>query len=262
LRLNVAMNWYNLPIYYDVSFSHEMREELLFLQNAFNRYCKSDNPKIIEPACGTGRLIIPLARSGYDCSGFDLNEHALSYLKDKLIRNKLRADIFRGDMTDFEIKRKKYDAAYCTVDTFRHLLTERQAVQHLLNVSKTLRKNGIYILGLHLIPEQGISDKITRWTAKRGRLTVKTTMEMLKLDNVNRTETLKVILNPKTKYINEKYESIYKLRTYTLRQFHKLISTTDVFEINSCYDHFYDLSKPIGLNARSDYGVFILRKKN
>ncbi len=256
------MNWYNLPTYYDVSFSHEMREELLFLQNIFNSHCKSDRPSLIEPACGTGRLIIPLARSGFDCSGFDLNEHALSYLKDKLTRNKLKANIFHGDMTNFKIKRNKYDAAYCTVDTFRHLLSEKQAVQHLLNISKSLRKNGIYILGLHLIPEQGVADKITRWTAKRGRLTVKTTMEMLKLDKMNRTETLKVILNTKTEYINEKYDSIYKLRTYTLRQFHKLLSSTNVFEIVNCYDHFYDLSKPIKLNARSDYGVFVLRKKN
>jgi SAM-dependent methyltransferase len=255
------MNWYSLPTYYDVSFSHEMREELLFLQNIINRYSKSDSPSLIEPACGTGRLIIPLSRNGYDCAGFDLNEHALSYLKDKLNRNQLKANIFHGDMTNFNSKRKKYDAAYCTVDTFRHLLSEKQAVQHLLNIAKSLKKNGIYILGLHLIPEQGISDKITRWTAKRGRLTVKTTMKMLKLDKDKRTETLQVILNPKTKKKNEKYESIYKLRTYTLKQFHKLLSNTDVFDVVSSYDHFYDLSKPITLNARSDYGVFVLQRK-
>ena len=255
------MNWYNLPTYYDVSFSHEMREELLFLQNIFNEYCSSDRPRLIEPACGTGRLIIPLTRNGYDCTGFDLNEHALSYLKDKLNRNQLKANILHGDMANFTSKRKKYDAAYCTVDTFRHLLSEKQAVQHLLNISKSLKKKGIYILGLHLIPEQRVSDKITRWTAKRGRLTVKTTMEMLKLDKKNRTEKLKVILNPKTEYINEKYESIYKLRTYTLKQFHKLLTTTNVFEVVNSYDHFYDLSKPITLNERSDYGVFVLRNK-
>mgnify|MGYP000860365281 CR=1 FL=1 len=256
------MNWYSLATYYDVSFSHEMREELLFLQNIFNSYSTTNYPSLIEPACGTGRLIIPLSRSGYDCTGFDLNESALSYLKDKLIRNQLKANIFRGDMANFNSKRKKYDAAYCTVDTFRHLLSETQAAQHLLNISKSLKKNGIYILGMHLIPEQGVSDKITRWTAKRGRLTVRTTMEMLKLDKINRAETLRVILNPKTEYINEKYESIYKLRTYTLKQFKKLLSTTNVFEIDNSYDHFYDLSKPITLNTRSDYGVFVLRKKN
>ena len=255
------MNWYSMPTYYDVSFSHEMREELLFLQNIFKKYCKSDRLSLIEPACGTGRLIIPLTRSGYDCTGFDLNENALSYLKDKLNRNRLKANIFHGDMANFTIQRKKYDAAYCTVDTFRHLLTEKQAAQHLLNVARSLNKNGIYILGLHLIPKQGITDKVTRWTAKRGRLTVKTTMKMLALDKKNRTETLRVILNSKTEIKNEKYESIYKLRTYTLKQFHKLLLKTNVFDVVSSYDHSYDLSSPISLTERSDYGVFVLQRK-
>lgn len=255
------LNWYNLPTYYDISFSHEMREELAFIKAVFQKNLKGSSPKLLEPACGTGRLIIPLTRSGFDCTGFDLNEHALTYLKDKLKRNHLKATLFHGDMANFSSKGRKYDAAYCTVDSFRHLLSEKQAAQHLLNISKNLKKNGIYILGLHLIPEQGIPEKITRWTAKRGRLTVKTSMKMLALDKKKRTETLKVILNPKTKNKNEKYESIYKLRTYTLKQFYKLLSATNVFEIANSYDHFYDLSRPVVLTARSDYAVFVLKKK-
>ncbi len=74
-------NWYNLPTYYDVSFSHEMGEELAFLKKVFSQYCKGNRPKLLEPACGTGRLITPLVRNGFDCTGFDLNEYALAYLK-------------------------------------------------------------------------------------------------------------------------------------------------------------------------------------
>lgn len=254
------MNWYNLPTYYDISFSHEMSDELGFLRNAFNQYCKSPHPKLLEPACGSGRLIIPLVRNGFDCTGFDLNDNALKYLQEKLKRNSLRATIFKGDMIDFPAYRKKYDAAYCTVDTFRHLLSEKKAIQHLINVAGVLKRNGIYILGLHLIPEQGVTDKLTRWTAKRGRLTVKTSIEMLALNTKERTETLKVVLNPVTKTRNEKFESIYKLRTYSLRQFQKLIARSNHFKIENVYDHNYDITNSVKLNARSDYGVFVLRK--
>lgn len=75
------LNWYNLPTYYDISFSHEMSEELAFLKVVFARYCKVPRPRLLEPACGTGRLITPLIRSGFNCTGFDLNEYALAYLK-------------------------------------------------------------------------------------------------------------------------------------------------------------------------------------
>lgn len=91
-------NWYNLPTYYDVSFSHEMSEEVAFLKSVFSRYCRGVHPELLEPACGTGRLMVPLIRAGFDCTGFDLNEHALAYLKKKLNRNHLKANIFHGDM--------------------------------------------------------------------------------------------------------------------------------------------------------------------
>jgi SAM-dependent methyltransferase len=255
-------NWYNLPTYYDVSFSHEMSDELAFLKSVFNRYCKKTHPNLLEPACGTGRLMVPLIRAGYECTGFDLNDHALAYLGKKLERNKLKANIFNDDMADFRVKANKYDAAFCTVDTFRHLLFEKQAEQHLLNVSNALKKNGIYILGLHLIPEKGTLNKVTRWTAKRGRLAVKTSMTMLELDKKKRRETLKVILKPETNSTSskEKYTSIYPLRTYTLKQLMKLLDKVSTFEIVNAYDEFYDISKPVRLNSNSDYAVLLLRK--
>ncbi len=256
------MNWYNLPTYYDVSFSHEMREELDFLRSAFRQYCKTPEPRLLEPACGSGRLIVPLVRSGFDCTGFDLNDNALKYLQQKLKRNALSATVFKGDMVDFSMNGKKYDAAYCTVDTFRHLLSEKKAIQHLGNVAKHLKKEGIYILGLHLIPERGVADKITRWSARRGGLTVKTSIEMLALNKKERTETLKVILNAITKTRNEKFESVYKLRTYSLKQFQKVIAKSKYFEIENVYDHHYDISHPVKLSATSDYGVFVLRKSS
>ena len=163
-------------------------------------------------------------------------------------------------MADFHIPGKKFDGAYCTVDTFRQLLTEKSAEQHLINVANVLKKNGIYILGLHLIPKRGINNKVTRWIAKRGRLTVKTSITMLKFDKQQRKETLKVVLTPQSKKQKESYTSIYPLRTYTLKQIYKLLDKTGVFNITDVYDHTYDLSHPITLTDHSDYAVLVLRK--
>ena len=254
-------NWYSLPTYYDVSFSHEMSEELAFLKAVFKQNAKKSNAKILEPACGTGRLIVPLTRSGFNCSGFDLNDNALNYLRKKLSRQKLKANIFNANMTNFLAKANYFDASFCTVDTFRHLLTEKQAEQHLQRVSRTLKKNGIYVLGLHLIPERGrVRNSVIRWTNQRGGLTVKTSMTMLATDKQNRTETLKVVLKPESKNTKEKYTSVYQLRTYTLKQLMALLNKIAVFSIDTVYDEYYDLNNPITLNSKSQYAVLILRK--
>ena len=254
------INWYDFPTYYDVSFSYEMKDELSFVKKIFREYISSTNPELLEPACGTGRIIVPLSRDGFNCSGFDLNRNALLYLKDKLKRNSLHANIFYSDMVNFKTK-KKYDGIYCTVDTFRHLLTEDNAKQHLINISKVLKKNGIYILGLHLIPKKKKIDKRTQWTAKRGRLVVKTTMSMINLDRIKRKETLKVELKVKTKRYNRLLSSIYDLRTYTLLQLKSVLKVVPELEIFKVFDEYYDISNPIKLTSESDYAVILLRRK-
>ena len=118
---------------------------------------------------------------------------------------------------------EKYDGIYCTVDTFRHLLTDKEEKQHLVSVTKALKKNGIYVLGLHLLSKEKKIDRLTRWTAKRGRLTIKTIMSMIKLDKNKRRETLEVELKLKTNERNDSYTSIYQLRTYTLFQLMKIL---------------------------------------
>ena len=75
------MNLYNLPKYYDLSYSWNMRDEFTFLKQVFHNYTGSMRPRLLEPACGTGRLLLPLARSGFDCTGFDCNPNMLGYLK-------------------------------------------------------------------------------------------------------------------------------------------------------------------------------------
>ena len=131
------INWYDLPTYYDVSFSYDMRDELAFLKIIFKKYSNSAKPKLLEPACGTGRLILPLIHNGFDCSGFDLNKNAILYLKNKLRRRKINANIYYDDMVNFKIH-NKYDGIYCTVDTFRHLLDENDAKKHLITIKNAL----------------------------------------------------------------------------------------------------------------------------
>ena len=232
------INWYDLPTYYDASFSYEMSDELAFLKKVFKKYSNSSQPELLEPACGTGRLMIPLIREGFNCSGFDLNRNALLYLEEKLDRNQLHANVFYGDMINFKAN-KKYDGIYCTVDTFRHLLTEKEAKQHLVSAIKVLKKNGIYVLGLHLISKEKKIDRLTRWTSKRGRLTIKTIMSMIKLDKNKRRETLEVELKIKTKGYNNSYTSIYQLRTYTIKQ------------VNAMKDNLVDDIKRHSINLKN-----------
>ena len=59
------MNLYDLPKYYDLSYSWNMQRELAYLKQVFRHYTNSLHPRLLEPACGTGRLLTPLVKAGF-----------------------------------------------------------------------------------------------------------------------------------------------------------------------------------------------------
>src|SRR5206468_5178553 len=123
-------SWYDYPQYYDIVFQAYTQREADFIEAACRKYCPFGARRLLEPACGSGRLIIELAARGYQVTGFDLSQPALSYLRRHLARRRLQAEAFEAEMSDFRLG-QPVDAAYCTISTFRHLLTEEAARGHL-----------------------------------------------------------------------------------------------------------------------------------
>ena len=118
-RILVA-NWFDYPRYYDIAFQTHTPREADFIVAECRKYCPFGARRFLESACGTGRLITRLAARGYEVIGFDINQPALSYLRRRLARRRLRAETFQAEMSDFHLC-QPVDAAYCTVNTFRHL---------------------------------------------------------------------------------------------------------------------------------------------
>src|SRR5215471_3199220 len=174
----VVANWFNYPQYYDIAFQAHTRQEADFIEAACRKHCAFAARRFLEPACGSGRLITELAARGYQMIGFDLSQPALSYLRRRLARQRLHAETFEAEMSNFRLARP-VDAAYCTVNTFRHLLTEQAARDHLECVARSLRPGGIYLLGLHLLPSDADPEDDARWTESRGGTKVTITLRML-----------------------------------------------------------------------------------
>jgi hypothetical protein len=59
----------------------------------------------------------------------------------------------------------------------------------------------------------------------------------------------------------QKYQSVYKLRTYTLSEFRQLLAQAGCFEIRQVCDLDYDPDKSLALNDDTEEAVFLLQKK-
>ena len=252
-------NCYDYPQYYDIAFQAYTEREADFIEAACRKYCSFTVSRLLEPACGSGRLVTELAARGYQMTGFDLNQPALSYVRRRLTRRRLHAGTFQAEMSAFRLSRP-VEAAYCTVSTFRHLLTEQAARSHLVCIAGSLRPGGIYVLGLHLLPSNVNKDGSKRWTERRGKTKVTITLRVLRIDLRSRTENLRVCLLVRrgSKELRLRYE--FQFRTYTARQFRRLLASVPSLELCDIYDFRYDIKQPFVLNDEMAYQVFVLRR--
>ena len=84
----LVANCYDYPQYYDIAFQAYTQREADFIEVACRKYCSFDVRRLLEPACGSGRLVTELAARGYQMTGFDLSQSALSYLRRRLKRRR------------------------------------------------------------------------------------------------------------------------------------------------------------------------------
>lgn len=255
----IQSSWYDAPQYYDIAFRSETRPEADFVEAACRKYCEFPVRRLLEPACGTGRLVAELAARGYTLTGFDLSKPALAYLRRRLARRKLEASVFQADMADFALPRP-VDAAYNTFDSFRHLLTEQDARRHLQCVADHLRPGGIYILGFHLLPPDASEECTERWTERQGGTHVTVTLRVVSSDRRRRLETIRISLLVRRGETQLRLRDEFPLRLYAARQIRRLLAQVPAFELLDVYDFWYEIEHPLQLNDEISDTVFILRK--
>lgn len=255
------VDWYDYPQYYDLLFQEDTKREASFLEAAFQRYGTIPVQRIVEPGCGSGRLIVELAARGFHVTGLDLNETSLQYARNRLKRRGLAGRLVTADMASFTLRRP-VEGAYCLVNTFRHLLDEATARKHLQSVARALRPGGIYVLGLHLFPPDAIDECTERWTAKRGRTRVTGTLRVLDTDHRRRLERIRVTVRVSPPSgLDLRMRSEFQLRRYSAAQIKKLFASVPELELCDVFDFWFDLEDPLPLDNELADSVFILRRR-
>ena len=95
--------------------------------------------RIIEVACGTGRLMVILEENGYEVTGLDLSQEMLD-----IARGRCRGELLRQDMRDIRVG-EPFDALICMGGSFGYMLTNEDVDRALGSFNKALRDGGILI---------------------------------------------------------------------------------------------------------------------
>ena len=125
---------------------------------------------ILEPACGSGRTLVPFLQAGLDISGFDPSPEMLDRCRARCAASGFAADLSRQRFEDFAYDRA-FAAILVPVGSFTLIDDFAVALAALRRFQGALATGGIVVLDLQglsfLRPGEG--DR-RRWTAENGDL--------------------------------------------------------------------------------------------
>jgi SAM-dependent methyltransferase len=252
-------DWYEDARYYDIVFDADTRREMAFLEAVQERHGLRRGRHMLEPACGSGRLVAAAAARGYRVTGFDISEGMLRFARRRLRARSLNARLIKARMEDFSFA-GKFDIAHCLISTFKYLLSEEAAVGHLRCMAASLKPGGVYVLGLHLTDYADRTCSHERWVARRGGEEVICNIRSWPPDRRRRTERVRSRLIVRRQGRQRRLETQWTFRTYGLGQLRSLLRSVPQLEHVATHDFHCDIERPIAFDGRQLDNVLILRR--
>jgi SAM-dependent methyltransferase len=164
---------------YDIAFSWDVSGEVDWLLDRLGGDCSP----VLEPACGSGRMLAALAERGVEVVGFDNSPEMVRIAQDRLRERHLAGEALIADMAGFALDRV-FGGAICPVDSFAYLTRPADASRHLACVAAHLRPAARYLVQLELRepadPWKAVRPSV--WEAERGDKRLKITWRVEQID--------------------------------------------------------------------------------
>ena len=99
--------------------------------------------EVLELACGTGQLTVPLASAGLRITGLDLSEPMLSAARQRAAAQKVSVEHLPGDMRDFDLGRR-FALIFIARNSLLHLHSTEDILAAFAMVRRHLAPGGIF----------------------------------------------------------------------------------------------------------------------
>lgn len=240
------MGWYDRAEAYDILCGWNPAPERDFVLGAAERFGLGRPRRILEPFCGSGRLLRAMPGLAV---GFDRNPHMVAYARSRGSR------VFRADAAAFAVRPASFDAAFCLIDSFRYLLTEEAARAHLRAVARALRPGGVYVIGLEVTGDLDPDASSDAWGHARRGTRVEGEVRCLG-DRAKGVETIRVRLRIRREGQTERVEDFEPMRVYAREDLRALVA--GIFEIAGAFP-CYDLGRPVPFERIACSTALVLR---
>ncbi len=146
---------------------------------------------VLELGCGTGRVTIPVARTGVHVVGVDRSSEMLAHARRRATRSRLSGSVswVRGDIRSLPFRGPaKFDLVMAPYGILQSLVRDADLAATLDSVSRVLAPNGVF--GLDLVPDLPVwkeyRNKVRFKGSRRGGTSRITLVESVRQDRAKR----------------------------------------------------------------------------
>ncbi len=135
----------------------------------WRRLLTAEHARTLELGCGTGRLLVPMARAGVPMVGVDRSPEMLAHAvtRSRRLPRARRPALVRGDIRTLPFDDRSFGAVMAPYGLLQSLLSESDLTMLLADVRRVLRPGGLF--GIDLVPDLPKWHEYQEQVSMRGR---------------------------------------------------------------------------------------------
>ena len=213
---------------YDIAFDWDISDEAAWLEERLGEQGRD----VLEPGCGSGRVLEALARRGLAVTGIDSSPAMVELARARLAAAGLPGTAFEADMTDFDLGRT-FGGAVCPINTLKHL--PRPGLHaHLAAMARALVPGARYLVQLGIVATADAEE--SRWQAERGDLRLQVAWVPERWDDEHGVELhrsrVEILTGPRA---GEVHEEVHEMTVWSHADWRAAVEAAG-FEWRAVYD--------------------------
>ncbi len=173
-----ALAWSRIARFYDADYRHYDADLALIADLVADLHAdtlpnRKPPIRLLDLGCGTGRVLVPLARAGEAITGVDNSPALLEVTRAKLSRAGValgeHVELLDADLQTLALPHRDYALAFCLSNTLMHLPTQAAQLDLLRRARHHLREDGLLLLDLfnpdvaRLVAAHGLMELADSW---------------------------------------------------------------------------------------------------
>lgn len=126
----------------EIADARSTEKEVEFIENV----AAKTRGLILDLCCGTGRHSILLHKRGWDIVGLDISPNLLKIAKERMAEKHTRFPLARAEMRHLPFQTETFGLVINMFTSFGYLPSEKEDVQSLREVARTLKRDGLFLL--------------------------------------------------------------------------------------------------------------------